>query len=120
MRSDMTATDTKKGGSRANGNRPSNTPMGANDKPKVQPKRRKRTIPGQLMLPFAYPCAYASQFAPAPRRTQWWVTFKCPHGCGGHFGRSPERIEDGLRRAGCGRFVWLIVARTYLGEAADV
>ena len=63
------------------------------------------------------PLTFASQFGPAGRRTCWWVTFKCPHGCGSHFGRSRTRFTSGPRTASCGRRVWLKIARTYLAPA---
>lgn len=61
-----------------------------------------------------HPIAHASLFAPAGRRTMWWLTIRCPH-CGrGHFSRlrSPENAQ-GVRRTGCGRRVRIVVARTY-------
>ncbi|SFO14688.1 hypothetical protein SAMN04489713_104273 [Actinomadura madurae] len=66
-----------------------------------------------------YPAAFASLYAPSGNRTMWWFTMRCPH-CGhGHFGRLRSRDAlDGVRRAGCGRLVWVVVARTYPAEAA--
>lgn len=81
----------------------------------------KRSIPGQLELPLRHPAAYVSLFAPAGRRRMWWFTFICAHCSNGHFGRvrDAESVE-GLRRAGCGRLVWLVVAKTYRGQQSEV
>ncbi|MFI0482232.1 hypothetical protein [Actinomadura sp. 9N215] len=66
-----------------------------------------------------YPAAYASLYAPAGRRTMWWYALACPHCGAGHFGRLRSRDAlDGVRRAGCGRLVWVVVARTYPAEAS--
>ncbi|MFC4054654.1 hypothetical protein ACFOY4_33610 [Actinomadura syzygii] len=61
-----------------------------------------------------YPVAHVSVYAPAGRRRWWWYAMRCPHCGAGHFGRA--RSQDGVkgtRRTGCGRRVWVIVARTY-------
>lgn len=64
------------------------------------------------------PAAHASVYAPAGRRTMWWIAFRCPHCGAGHFGRARDQgAAQGVRRAGCGRLVWVIPARTY-GSAA--
>ncbi|SNT59092.1 hypothetical protein SAMN05443665_105152 [Actinomadura meyerae] len=66
-----------------------------------------------------YPVAYASLYAPAGRRRCWWFAIRCPHCNAGHFGRLRDRDAlDGVRRAGCGRLVWVVVARTYGTERA--
>lgn len=60
------------------------------------------------------PVAFASLYAPAGRRTMWWYTIRCPHCGAGHFGRVRDQEgARGVRRAGCGRLVWVKVARTY-------
>lgn len=63
------------------------------------------------------PIAYASQFGPAGRRTQWWVSYNCPFGCGSHFGRSRNKFQNGPRTSGCGRRIELRIARTYRGKS---
>ena len=67
-----------------------------------------------------HPVAHASLFAPAGRRTRWWLTILCPHCGGAHFSRlrDPEDA-DGVRRVGCGRRVWIVVARTYPAQDGD-
>lgn len=62
------------------------------------------------------PKAFASQFSPDDSRLYHWVTYRCPHCGASHFGRSPNRIESGIRRSRCGRKIWLIIARTYPGK----
>ncbi len=60
------------------------------------------------------PLAPASAFAPDGRRRLWHYTYGC-RVCGSyHFGRS--RTLDGVtgvRRAGCGHLVSVMIARTY-------
>jgi hypothetical protein len=65
-----------------------------------------------------YPVAYASRFDPHGRRRWYWVTYRCPR-CNdaGHLGRSRDPIATGVRRAACGRLVWLVVARVYAPRA---
>ncbi|MEV4245250.1 hypothetical protein AB0J63_17770 [Streptosporangium canum] len=65
------------------------------------------------------PTAYASQYSPAGRRHQWWITYTCPWGCGSHFGRSRTEIKSGVRHAGCGRKIRLVVARTYKNKQSE-
>ncbi|MBG0818202.1 hypothetical protein [Planomonospora sp. ID82291] len=76
---------------------------------------------GQTVLPLRHPVAYASLYAPAGRRRCWWFAYVCCH-CGfGHFGRvRDENTVEGVRRSGCGRLVWIIVARTYRGAQSEV
>jgi hypothetical protein len=63
------------------------------------------------------PIPNASQAVPCGRRTQYHVMYGCG-ACGGvHFGRSPEEIKTGKRRAACGRIVYLVVRRVYRGSA---
>lgn len=62
------------------------------------------------------PIAYASQFGPAGRRTQWWVSYQCPFECGTHLGRSRNQFQNGTRISGCGRRIELRIARTYRGK----
>lgn len=66
-----------------------------------------------------YPVAYASLYAPTGQRTRWWAAIRCPH-CGGvHLARLRGRSDlPGVRRSGCGRLVWIAVARTYGAEGA--
>lgn len=65
-----------------------------------------------------HPVAYASQFGPDGSRTQWWITYPCPHCGSSHFGRSREQITNGVRFSRCGRRIWLVIARTYRGKGA--
>ena len=61
---------------------------------------------------------FVSAWAPAGRRTWWHYAYRCGQ-CGRHqFGRAP-RLEDvtGIRRAGCGHRVRIVIARVY-GRAA--
>jgi hypothetical protein len=82
--------------------------------------RQSQQIDGQTVLDFAgrTPAAYASQHGPDGHRKQWWVSYSCPHCSRSHFGRSPERISDGVRLSRCGRKIWLLIMRTYASEAA--
>ncbi|MFI9846503.1 hypothetical protein ACIHFD_56440 [Nonomuraea sp. NPDC051941] len=74
-----------------------------------------------MELPLRHPAAYVSLYAPYGRRRLWWFAFVCPACSYGHFGRvRDEDSAEGLRRAGCGRLVWLVVARTYRGQASEV
>lgn len=65
------------------------------------------------------PAAYASAYAPCAGRTQWAYAYQCPRCGGSHLGRN-ARLDTlgGLRRARCGRLVWIIPARIYGTEAA--
>lgn len=83
----------------------------------VAPRIDGRHVLGQTELPLRHPAAYVSLYAPYGRRRMWWFTFVCPTCSFGHFGRvADEESVEGLRRAGCGRLVWLIVARVYRGR----
>lgn len=84
-------------------------------------QRGPRHVPGQTELPLRHPAAYVSLYAPHGRRRLWWFAYLCAH-CGyGHFGRvSDEASVEGLRRSGCGRLVWIVVARTYRGHESEV
>ena len=71
---------------------------------------------GRVVMPSIRrpPAAFASLYAPAGRRTMWWLAYRCPHCGAGHFGRVRDQEDArGVRRAGCGRLVWVKVARTY-------
>ena len=60
------------------------------------------------------PAAFASLYAPAGRRTMWWLAIRCPHCGAGHFGRVRDQEDArGVRRAGCGRLITVVIARTY-------
>lgn len=64
------------------------------------------------------PAVYVSLYEPTGRRTWWWYAYSC-RTCGRYqLGRAP-RLEDvtGPRRAGCGHWLTIMVARTY-GRAA--
>jgi hypothetical protein len=63
--------------------------------------------------------AYVSLYLPFGRRRWCWYSYSC-RTCGAHqLGRSP-RLEDvaGVRRAGCGHRVNIVIARIYGREAA--
>ena len=74
------------------------------------------TIPDDVPLPEIgprHPAAFASAFAPCARRRRWALAYACPH-CGGHhLGYTYIPPRGGLRRSGCGRLVWLVIARRY-------
>lgn len=106
--------DKKKSGPRWHEDR-SGTQQGANDSFTVQTE-----------LPLRHPVAHVSLYAPHKGRRTWWFAFKCP-ACGfGHQGNltkatdedSAHRAVMGVRRARCGKRVWLVVARTYRGSDA--
>lgn len=67
----------------------------------------------------AFPKAFASHFYPTAQRRQHWITFLCPRCGGSHFGRSATEFQDGPRRAGCGRKVWVKIARRYRGKQSE-
>lgn len=62
--------------------------------------------------------APVSLYAPAGRRTWWWYSYRC-RSCGQYqLGRARDLDKvTGVRRAGCGHLVQIMVARTY-GEAS--
>ncbi|MEV7007542.1 hypothetical protein [Streptosporangium sp. NPDC051022] len=95
------------------------TQKGAHVTPKGNRRTSSRHVVGQTELPLRHPAAYVSLYSPYGRRRMWWVAYRCPWCNFGHFGRvhSEESVE-GIRRSGCGRLVWLVVARTYRGEVA--
>jgi hypothetical protein len=60
------------------------------------------------------PTSYASLYLPSGRRTWHWYAYSC-RTCGAYqLGRAP-RLEDvtGPRRAGCGHWVTVAIARIY-------
>ena len=60
------------------------------------------------------PVTFASLYAPAGRRTMWWLAYRCPHCGAGHFGRVHDQEgARGVRRTGCGRLITVVIARTY-------
>lgn len=66
------------------------------------------------------PDVWASALAPGPGRRLWVISYRCVH-CGfPHLGRARtfERLM-GVRRARCGRRVWVIVARVYVGGSVE-
>lgn len=63
------------------------------------------------------PTAFASLLAPCARRRRWAVSYRCPRCGGSHLGYSHTGNAAGLRRSGCGRLVWIVIARIYRGEA---
>lgn len=64
------------------------------------------------------PIAPASVYAPLGRRRWWWYSYPC-RTCGAYqFGRAKTLdAVTGVRRAGCGHLVSVMIARTY-GAAA--
>lgn len=82
--------------------------------PRSQEAEETALAPGSKPCRSRVPAAYASIFAPAGKRTCWWATFRCPRCADSHFARA-RSAEDivGPRRAGCGRRIVLIAARTY-------
>lgn len=88
-----------------NGNAPGRGTEGADE------RRQNSSVASSVR---AYPRAYASLYAPSGRRTMWWYTLRCPHCGAGHFGRVRDRASaGGVRRAGCGRLITVVIARTY-------
>jgi hypothetical protein len=62
---------------------------------------------------------YVSLFAPTGHRTQWWYSHRC-RDCGTYqLGRARQLDQvTGIRRAGCGHLVEIVIARTYGGPEA--
>jgi hypothetical protein len=60
--------------------------------------------------------AYVSLYAPAGRRRWWWYSYRW---CGAYQLGRARQLEDvtGVRRAGCGHQVAIVIARIY-GERA--
>lgn len=93
---------------------------------KGRPRRREggprdERLGGGYVMPSIrrHPVAYASLYAPSGRRHWWWLAYRCPHCRAGHFGRVRDRQSaSGVRRAGCGRLVWVKIARTYRAGGA--
>lgn len=66
------------------------------------------------------PVAFASLYGPCAGRAQWVLSYRCPVCRGTHFGRiRTAGYDGGQRRTRCGRTVWIVIARTYRGEAAS-
>jgi hypothetical protein len=58
--------------------------------------------------------APASAYAPLGRRTWWWYSFPCRVCHTWHLGRARELDQvTGRRRAECGHWVYVMVARVY-------
>ena len=65
------------------------------------------------------PTAFVSAYEPAGRRTHWWYAYSC-RTCGRYqFGRA-RQLEGitGTRKAGCGHYVRIAIARVYAGRSA--
>jgi hypothetical protein len=58
--------------------------------------------------------AYVSLYAPTGRRKWWWYSYRCPE-CGAYqLGRARQLDHvTGIRKAGCGHLVEIVIARTY-------
>jgi hypothetical protein len=63
---------------------------------------------------------YVSLYAPSGRRTCWWYSYRCCD-CGAYqFGRARQLDQvTGIRKAGCGHLVEIVIARTH-GRAEAV
>ncbi|RKS10042.1 hypothetical protein DFP74_5789 [Nocardiopsis sp. Huas11] len=59
------------------------------------------------------PAAFASLYPPCARRRRWLFVYRCPRCAGHHQGLSWSGRVAGVRRSGCGRLVWVVVARQY-------
>lgn len=68
---------------------------------------------GEQLALDGIPAAFASLFAPCGKRSRWAISYRCPRCTGTHLGYSRDGNAAGLRRSGCGRLVWLVIARTY-------
>ncbi|GAB3718311.1 hypothetical protein GCM10027590_17210 [Nocardiopsis nanhaiensis] len=62
------------------------------------------------------PTAFASLFPPAGRRRRWIAIYKCPRCSGHHTTFSWSGKVAGRRASGCGRAIWVVVARRYGGD----
>ena len=58
--------------------------------------------------------AYVSLYAPSGRRTWWWYSYQC-RDCGAYqLGRARQLDQvTGVRKAGCGHLIEIVIARTY-------
>lgn len=66
------------------------------------------------------PTAYASLHAPSAKRRRWAITYRCPRCSGTHLGYSRDGNAAGIRRSGCERLIWVVIARVYkAGETHD-
>lgn len=78
------------------------------------------TIHGEQGTLDGIPTAYASLLAPCARRRRWAVSYRCPRCGGSHLGYSRDGDAAGLRRSGCGRLIWVVIARVYkAGDSHD-
>jgi hypothetical protein len=57
---------------------------------------------------------FVSLYGPIGRRRHWWYSYRCPT-CGAYqLGRAPALdLVPGVRRAGCGHWITVNVARIY-------
>lgn len=101
--------------------------------PKTPPSRGEKTTKGDRMktpglntkvadppdteqgTPAKTPPAFASLFPPCARRRRWLIVYRCPRCSGHHQGLAWTDRVAGLRRSGCGRLIWIVVARHYGG-----
>lgn len=65
------------------------------------------------------PAAFVSLYAPVGRRRWWWYAYSC-RVCGRHQLGRARQLDDvaGIRRAGCGHRVNVVIARVYGRSAA--
>lgn len=64
------------------------------------------------------PTAFSSAWAPSAGRRQWVGVYRCPRCNGSHVTRAATLNGlGGIRRARCGRRVWVVVARRYGGTS---
>jgi hypothetical protein len=66
-----------------------------------------------------YPIASASLYAPTCNRTWWWISLRCPW-CGSVHLHRVRREQDagGVRRAGCGRRVFVKIRTVYRSNSS--
>lgn len=85
--------------------------------------KRQRPSPGVMVRQGLrwqrYPLASASLYEPACERTWWWISLRCPW-CGAVHLHRVRREQDagGVRRAGCGRRVFVKVRTVYRSNAS--
>ena len=83
-----------------------------------RPQRLHATDPGPVPRgPVDAPLTPVQLCPPGRRRHQWWYTYQCLV-CGDpQFGRARERHDvPGVRRAGCGHRLEVVVANTLGGD----
>jgi len=94
---------------------PTNTPPTRTTVPAFAARTMRRGSNGRTSRP-----VFVSLYAPQARRTWWWYAYRCP-GCGAYqLGRARSLdAVTGDRRAGCGHWIRVNIARVY-GNSAVV